>query len=46
MDESHIMLNERNQMQQYIYVTLITQGKQNRQKSDYDFGIEIDMIRV
>lgn len=46
MNLKYLILNERNQMQQYIYVTLITQGKQNRQKSDYDFGIEIDMIRV
>lgn len=46
MNLKYLILNERNQMQQYIYVTLITQGKKNRQKSDYDFGIEIDMIRV
>ena len=46
MNLKYLILNERNQMQQYIYVTLITQGKKNRQKSDYDFDIEIDMIRV
>ena len=46
MNLKYLILNERNQMQQYIYVTLITQGKNNRRKSDYDFGIEIDMIRV